>query len=253
LTTVLELAQKAGYQTGNVTTAELTDATPAVLDSHVSLRGCQGPADMAPCPGDAKPAGLGSVAEQTIDHKVDVLMGGGRQRFDQATVAGPTVLAQAQAAGYTIATDKAGLDAADPHTPFLGLFAKGNMDLVWTGPLATPYPGPAPTACTKSNPARPATEPQLTDMTSKALDLLESKIIEAQTAADHSPGSIATLITADIQPMVINYATNLPGRSQSHTGTEVRIAAQGPQATNVVGVTDQTDLFHTMSRALGVD
>ena len=52
--------------------------------------------------------------------------------------------------------------------------------------------------------------------------------------------------------MVVNYATNLDGRSQSHTGTEVRVAAQGPQAANVLGITNQTDLFHTMARALGV-
>ncbi len=52
--------------------------------------------------------------------------------------------------------------------------------------------------------------------------------------------------------MVLNYVTNLPGRSQTHTGTQVRIAAQGPQAANVVGVTDQTDLFHTVRRALGL-
>jgi alkaline phosphatase len=49
--------------------------------------------------------------------------------------------------------------------------------------------------------------------------------------------------------MVVNYATNLDGRSQSHTGTQVRIAAQGPGG-QLVGVTDQTDLFHTMARAL---
>jgi alkaline phosphatase len=80
-----------------------------------------------------------------------------------------------------------------------------------------------------------------------------SQIIDPQTDADHSPGAIATLITADGQPMVVNYGTNLNGRSQSHTGTEVRIAAQGPQAANVVGVTDQTDLYHTMARALGIE
>jgi alkaline phosphatase len=67
-----------------------------------------------------------------------------------------------------------------------------------------------------------------------------------------SPGRTATLITADGAPMKINYATTKPGVSQEHTGTEVRIAAQGPQAANVVGITDQTDLFHTLSRALGV-
>src|SRR5262245_55946252 len=82
LPTILEAAQKAGYKTGNITTAELTDATPAVLDSHISLRGCQGPADMATCPNETKQAnGLGSIAEQTVEHDVDVLMGGGKQRF----------------------------------------------------------------------------------------------------------------------------------------------------------------------------
>jgi alkaline phosphatase/streptomycin-6-phosphatase len=42
---VLEVAPKLGKATGNVSTAEITDASPALLDSHISLRGCQGPAD----------------------------------------------------------------------------------------------------------------------------------------------------------------------------------------------------------------
>jgi alkaline phosphatase len=33
----------------------------------------------------------------------------------------------------------------------------------------------------------------------------------------------------------------------------VRVAAMGPQAANVLGMTNQTDLFHTMARALGVE
>ena len=45
LKTVLELAQERGMRTGDVSTAEITDATPAVMASHISLRGCQGPAD----------------------------------------------------------------------------------------------------------------------------------------------------------------------------------------------------------------
>ena len=70
LQTVLERAQKAGMKRRNVSTAEITDATPAVLDSHISLRGCQGPEDMAACPKETKAAGgLGSIAEQTVDHK----------------------------------------------------------------------------------------------------------------------------------------------------------------------------------------
>ena len=42
LTTVLEKAQRAGKATGNVSTAEITDATPAAPSSHISIRGCQG-------------------------------------------------------------------------------------------------------------------------------------------------------------------------------------------------------------------
>ena len=83
LKTILELAQKRGVRTGNVSTAEITDATPAVLDSHISLRGCQAPKDMTACTKETKAAGgLGSIAEQTVDHKVDVVLGGGRGRFD---------------------------------------------------------------------------------------------------------------------------------------------------------------------------
>src|SRR5262249_35856361 len=36
LLTILEMAQIAGYKTGNVSTAEITDATPAVLGAHVN-------------------------------------------------------------------------------------------------------------------------------------------------------------------------------------------------------------------------
>jgi alkaline phosphatase len=77
---VLELAQKRGMATGNVSTAEITDATPAVLASHISLRGCQGPNDTRnSCPHETKAAGgLGSIAEQEVDHGIDVILGGGR-------------------------------------------------------------------------------------------------------------------------------------------------------------------------------
>ena len=323
LRTILEIAQRAGYATGDVSTAELTDATPAVLASHVNARGCQGPADMAACPTFAKQnGGPGSIAEQEVDHGIDVILGGGKQRFDQLVTggayAGQPVTASALGQGYTIATDRAGLDAISPSQKVLGLFSAGNMDLEWTGPLASPYPGPAPQSCVTSNPARPATEPHLNEMTDKALSLLTKKsngnkqgfflqvegasidkqdhaenpcgqigetiefdnavaagltyqkshpdtlvvvtadhghtsqIIDPQTPTDHSPGAIATLITHDGAPMVVNYATNLDGRSQSHTGTEVRIAAVGPASERVRGITDQTDLFTTFRAALGI-
>lgn len=39
----MEQAKSAGFATGNVSTAEITDATPVAQMSHALLRGCQGP------------------------------------------------------------------------------------------------------------------------------------------------------------------------------------------------------------------
>lgn len=320
MTTILELAQTAGYLTGDVSTAELTDATPAVLASHINARGCQGPTDMSACTIYKKAnGGPGSIAEQLVDHKVDVLLGGGRQRFAQKTDAGPTVIQSAQSVGYTVVTDAAGLSSVTER-PVLGLFNNGNMSLEWTGQLALPG-GSGPQKCVEGQ--RPSNEPSLADMTRKALELLdrsqgaqgkgqgngkpgfflqvEGASIDKQdhaenpcgqigetvafdqaiavgleyakshpdtlivVTADHAhtsqivdpgtshPGSISILTTADGANMYVSYATEPHGVSQDHTGSQLRIAAQGPQAANVVGVTDQTELFHTMARALGLE
>jgi alkaline phosphatase len=81
-----------------------------------------------------------------------------------------------------------------------------------------------------------------------------SQIIEAVDPDQRNhPGAFSVLTTLEGAPMTVNYGTEPAGMSQSHTGTQVRIAAQGPQAANVLGVTNQTDLFHTMARALGVE
>jgi alkaline phosphatase len=66
------------------------------------------------------------------------------------------------------------------------------------------------------------------------------------------PGLLSTLMTHDGAPMSVNYATRAHSQSQDHTGAQVRIAAEGPQASSVVGLSDQTDLFKTMGRALGL-
>jgi len=337
--TILELAQRAGFRTGNVSTAEITDATPAVLNAHINERGCQGPANMAACaPSKKENGGPGSIAEQTVDHHVNVILGGAKARFDQLITGGPdvgkTVIQSAQRQGYNVVFDEANLDAASgPRV--LGLFNAGNMSLEWSGLLATPSPGsglPAGQQCLEDQ--RPLNQPSLAAMTAKALDLLhdgdgagswrdedergehrrrqgfflqvEGASIDKQdhveapcqqigetialdraikvgldfarrhpdtliiVTADHAhtsqivpvpsltdttrPGTLSTLLTkGDASMMTISYGTRAHGQSQDHTGAQVRIAAQGPQAANIVGVTDQTDLFHTMARALGLE
>ena len=313
--TILEIAQARGMRTGDITTAELTDATPAVLASHVASRTCQGPADMAACPQDLKSAGgPGSIAEQEVAHNVDVLMGGGAARFEQQPMEdGRTVVQDALKAGYKVIGATLGLDYLTPGQKVLGLFAPGNMATEWIGSEALPYPSnlERPQVCREDN--RPAGQPSLAQMTAKTIELLErtggpgfflqvegasidkqdhaanpcaqigetlafdaairvgldfarthpdtlivvtadhahtSQIIPLPTDADHGAGLFSVLRTKEQALMAVSYATNAYHRSQEHTGTQVRIAAQGPQAANVVGVIDQTDLFRLMLRAI---
>ena len=315
LKTILEIAQDRGMRTGDVTTAELTDATPAVLAAHVASRTCQGPGDMAACPRDRKSAGgPGSIAEQLLAHEVDVLMGGGSARFDQQRAEdGRLPVQDALKRGYRVIGGAAGLPLATPGEKLLGLFTTGNMTTEWTGEEALPYPSNVakPQVCREDH--RPVGEPSLAEMTAKAIELLDrpagpgfflqvegasidkqahvanpcaqigetiafdravkigldfarahpgtllvvtadhahtTQIVPIPTDNDHPLGPMSVLLTHDQAPMALAYGTNVYHFSMEHTGTQVRIAAVGPQAANVVGVTDQTDLFRMMLRAM---
>ena len=54
----------------------------------------------------------------------------------------------------------------------------------------------------------------------------------------------STLQTADGSPMRVGYSTSTSG--QWHTGTQVPIAAKGPQAANILGTLDQTELYQVL-------
>ncbi|MFB6888208.1 alkaline phosphatase [Kitasatospora sp. NPDC056327] len=318
LPTLLELARNNGLSTGSVTTAELTDATPAALVAHVADRSCQGPADMRDCPGDTRErGGAGSIAEQSVAHDVDVLLGGGRQRFDQTVTEGPdrgrTVTELALRRGHRIVTDARELAAARPGRPVLGLFAPETLPLEWTGAPAV-QGGTAPQRCVTAGPGRSAGTPDLETMTRQALRLLERPgragkgfFLQVEGASidktDHDadpcgqigetvafdravraardyaaghPGTLvvatadhghssqivplaarpaglsSTLITDEGGLMKVGYGTHAGEEGQEHSGVQVRIAAQGPLARRVLGVTDQTELFTTIRTALAL-
>ena len=67
-----------------------------------------------------------------------------------------------------------------------------------------------------------------------------------------APGLAETLITHDDSPMTVSYGNSEDADDQEHTGAQLRIAAFGPYAGNVVGLTDQTDLHFTIRTALGL-
>lgn len=60
-------------------------------------------------------------------------------------------------------------------------------------------------------------------------------------------------MTADGVPMTVSYGNSEETDDQGHTGTQLRVAAYGPHAANVTGLTDQTDLFFTMRDAMGLE
>ncbi|WP_007373459.1 alkaline phosphatase [Kosakonia radicincitans] len=318
--TILEMAKAAGLATGNVSTAELQDATPAALVSHVISRRCYGPTVTSEkCALNAlEKGGKGSITEQFLNTRADVTLGGGAKTFSETATAGKwqgkTLREQAQARGYQMVSDASALAAiseANQDKPLLGLFADGNMPVRWEGPKASLHGNldkPAVT-CTP-NAKRTDSVPTLAAMTEKAIDLLsknekgfflqvEGASIDKQdhaanpcgqigetvdldeavqkalefakkdgntlviVTADHAhasqiipadtkaPGLSQALNTKDGAVMAITYG-NSEEESMEHTGTQVRIAAYGPHAGNVVGLTDQTDLFYTMKSALNL-
>lgn len=318
--TLLELAKTAGLATGNVSTAELQDATPAALVAHVTSRKCYAPSiTTEKCPTNAlEIGGKGSITEQLLNARADVTLGGGAKSFQESATSGEwqgkTLREQAQVRGYQMVSDAASLEAiteANQDKPLLGLFSEGNMPVRWQGPKAS-YHGnldkPAVT-CT-ANPERNASVPTLAAMTEKAISLLsknekgfflqvEGASIDKQdhaanpcgqigetvdldeavqkalefakkdgntlviVTADHAhasqivapdtkaPGLTQALNTKDGAVMVMSYG-NSEEDSMEHTGAQLRIAAYGPHAANVVGLTDQTDLFYTMKAALNL-
>lgn len=318
--TLLEIAKAAGKATGNVSTAELQDATPAAQVSHATSRKCYGPEETSEkCAANAlENGGRGSITEQLLKTRADVTLGGGAKSFNQLAKSGEwqgkSLKDQAAAQGYQWVSNADELQAvtlANQQKPLLGLFADGNMPVRWLGPKAS-YHGnlDKPAVTCENNPARTAATPTLAAMTEKAIALLkdnpngfflqvEGASIDKQdhaanpcgqigetvdldeavqkalafaradgntlviVTADHAhssqiaaadakaPGLTQMLTTKDGAPMTLSYG-NSEEESQGHTGTQLRVAAYGPHAANVVGLTDQTDLFFTMRDAMGI-
>ena len=341
---LIELAKAKGKATGNVTTAEIQDATPAVLESHSTERSCYGP--QGKTDGTSNDAskrclvnqlkengGIGSISEQLLDTRADVTIGGGSKYFRQTVQGGEykgkTVWEQAKEMGYqTVENDPAAMNALQykDGQPVLALMSDGNMPTKFNPSKATakdPAKDANPTVCTPNASWLGNQDSSLKDMTKKALDLLnanpngqkngyflqvEGASIDKQDHAANACGQIGetddfdqaisyalktvdlkdTLVivtadhahtsqivsaqpayalstvlkTADGNNMVVSYGTaaedsrddegGYNGGDMSHTGTQLRIAASGPGAQRVIGLTDQTDNFYTIAGALGL-
>ena len=186
LVTSLELAEMAGLSTGVVTTARITHATPAATYAKSADRNWEDISDM---PSNAVDEGCIDIAVQLVEFEtlledrfdvdvdgIEVVMGGGRRHFLQKDVAynspdavssvegdrtdGRDLTAEWQAAypqGQYI-YDQAGFDAinADATERVFALFNESHMQ--YEADRANDIAG----------------EPSLTEMTEKAIDILDN-------------------------------------------------------------------------------
>ncbi|MGO4680394.1 alkaline phosphatase [Microbacterium sp. 2MCAF23] len=213
--TLIELAKANGRKTGNVSTAELQDATPAVQAAHVAGRKCYGPDSVKQCGADLlENGGKGSISEQILDTRADVTLGGGSESFEQTAKAGAwpgaTLFQQAETRGYQVArtaADLAAISAADQARPVLGTFTPGNFPTRFAETTATVGGADAaPVACTESA-DRLGSSLSLAALTQKSIDLLkgdrgfflqvEGASIDKQDHAANACGQIGETIDLD--------------------------------------------------------
>lgn len=163
--TLLEIAEKRGLSTGAITTTRVTHATPAATYAHTSNRDWENNAQVPP---DSKVPDIASQAidnfgKEGLSNGLEVLMGGGRANFLPTTepqgkrTDGRNLITEFQtkfSADYV--SDRQTLNAINPAKTkhLLGLFDDDHMQYD-TDRIATN-----------------SQQPSLTEMTSKAIDVL---------------------------------------------------------------------------------
>ena len=144
LKTLYELFGETGWKRALVTTTEITHATPAGFAASGLRR-------------EAAEA----IAEQYLERKIEVLLGGGKKFFDPKQRKDKRDLrSEYPAQGYAVLETAAELKAAPTDKPWLGIFAPSHL----------PF-----TLDQASDEKAKATVPTLATMTRRALDKLQNE------------------------------------------------------------------------------
>jgi alkaline phosphatase len=172
LPSALELAEARGLSTGVISTARLTHATPAACYAHSPDRDWEADANLSEA---ARAANFPDIARQLIEFPygdgLEVALGGGRSRFLPRTAQDPedtgrtgdrldnrnlTAEWTTRRPRSAYVWNKRDFDAIDPNRTdhLLGLFERSHLEYEHDRPRDT------------------AGEPSLSEMTSKAIDIL---------------------------------------------------------------------------------
>lgn len=275
-----------GYKTGVVSTADITDATPAGEGGHTLLRALTFDIARQFVDGNVVTPG-GGPGSFTAGPVFDVMLGGGREHFDfrTATNSGDTrnLIAELQAQGYAYVTDRTSLNALGGGTAapdkLLGLFyssaginntatpantgANGNM-VVSYDKLGLPRPtdeSASNAAVNTPNFNGFTNQPFLDEMTTRAIATLsknggpfilmvEGASIDKQSHPNNAAGVFYEVMEFD---KAIAVGRAYGARNGVNTDTLVLVTADHDQSMSIVGVTDTTiagAVLNTRSQSL---
>ncbi|HSG60152.1 MAG TPA: alkaline phosphatase [Pseudomonadales bacterium] len=263
--TIMELAADAGLATGIVSTASITDATPAAFLSHSKYRGCESPNMMNAeasyyglikprCDTDAKAnGGPGSIAEQLVESSATVMLGGGLKHFDQVSDSDNTaLLAKAKQRGFEVVTDRQAMLSASGNR-LLGLFSASTMPVMWRGDNDRKAEFLKDNAVAFGCEPEPkhAGLPRLAEMTQVALDKLskhdkgfilmtESASVDKQAHGRKPCGHIGEMLQLEETLQVAL------GFAEKHPGTLVLVTADHGHAAQIIPA-------QSLFEALGTD
>ena len=280
------LKRNYGYKTGVVSTADITDATPAGEGGHTLLRALTYDIARQFVDGNAATAG-GGPGSFTTGPVFDVILGGGREHFDfrTATNSGDTrnLITELQGKGYTYVTDRASLNALGGGTAapdkLLGLFYSSAGINNSTTPANTGANGNMVVSYDKLGLSRPTdesgsnsstatvafngftNEPFLDEMASRAIATLskgggpfilmvEGASIDKQSHPNNAAGVFYEVIEFD-KAVAVGRAYG--ARNGANTDTLVLVTADHDQSMSIVGVTDTTvanAVLNTRSQSL---
>jgi alkaline phosphatase len=169
--TILEVFEREGKSSGVVSSARITHATPAACYAHSPNRDWEADANIP-----ASQRWFPDIARQLVEFNVgnglEVALGGGRSKFIPTTLPDPedagrfgerldgrdlTIEWTAKSPRHAYVWNQAGFDAVDPSKTdhLLGLFERSHAEYEFDRPNDT------------------AKEPSLTEMTGKAIDILQ--------------------------------------------------------------------------------
>lgn len=173
--TLLEWGAKQSFDTGIVTTARITHATPAATYAHSADRGWEGPSDRSI---GARLVGCPSIGEQLMhnafENGLDLAMGGGKRRVEDFL----QDWSQMYPKGVLMTEDTGLWQGAwsEKQHPVLGLFADSHMDYE----------------------QQRTSQPSLVEMTEKAVNYFQARQQQKEEGNDFSNGYILVIEGARI-------------------------------------------------------